>query len=125
MSCLRSPAIRRLVEAGDLQLGLIDEQDLAEITSPYFQGQRLVVCRNPALAEERAGKRAEPLAVTEAELAKVAGMVERGTLRTEAAIGAASGGSRTIEALTECQGTSLHHRDTSDPTMFTGRCPER
>lgn len=60
------------------------------------------MCRNTALAEERAGKRTEPLAVTEAELAKVAGMVERGTLRTEAAIGAAWGGSRMIDVLTEC-----------------------
>lgn len=87
VSCLRSPAIRRLVDAGDLQLGLFDERNLVEIASPDFPGERLVVCRNPALAEERARTREELLAVTEAALARVAGMVERGTLRSAAAIG--------------------------------------
>jgi hypothetical protein len=91
VSCLRGPAIRRLVETGDLQLGLFDERNLAEITSPEFPGERLVVCRNPVLAAERARKREDLLAVTEAELAKVAGMVERGRLRTEAAIGLRAG----------------------------------
>jgi hypothetical protein len=87
VSCLRSPAIRRLVDAGDLQLSLFDERNVAEIASPDFPGERLVVCRNPVLAAERARKRDELLAVTEAELRKVAAMVERGSLRTAAAIG--------------------------------------
>ncbi|MCI0584892.1 MAG: IS1634 family transposase, partial [Chloroflexi bacterium] len=87
VSCLRAPAIRRLVDAGDLQLGLFDERNLVEIASPDFPGERLVVCRNPVLAADRARTRDELLAVTEAELARVAGMVERGTLRTAAAIG--------------------------------------
>jgi hypothetical protein len=91
VSCLRSPAIRRLVEAGDLQLGLFDERNLAEITSPDFPGERLVVCRNPVLAAERARKRDELLAATEAALAKVAGLVERGRLRSAAAIGLRAG----------------------------------
>jgi hypothetical protein len=91
VSCLRSGAIRRLVEAGDLQLSLFDERNLAEITSPDFPGERLVVCRNPVLAAERARKRDELLAVTEAALAKVAAMVERGRLKSAAAIGLRAG----------------------------------
>jgi len=91
VSCLRAPAIRALVEAGDLQLSLFDERDLAQITSPQFPGERLVVCRNPALAAERARKREALLVATEGALAKVAGMVERGTLRSAAAIGLRAG----------------------------------
>lgn len=87
VSCLRGPAIRRLADAGDLQLGLFDQTNLAEITSPEFPGERLVVCRNPALAAERARKRDELLAATEAALARVAAMVGRGSLRTADAIG--------------------------------------
>jgi hypothetical protein len=91
VSCLRGPAIRRLVEGGDLQLSLFDERDLAEIVSPEYPGERLVVCRNPVLAAERARKREALLADTEAALAKVAAMVGRGTLRTAAAIGLRAG----------------------------------
>ncbi len=87
VSCLRAPAIRRLVDAGDLQLSLFDERNLVEIASPEFPGERLVVCRNPVLAADRARTRIELLAVTEAEFGTVAAMVERGTLRSAAAIG--------------------------------------
>src|SRR5664280_632610 len=80
VSCLRAPAIRSLVEAGDLQLSLFDERNLAEVTSPEFPGERLVVCRNPALAAERARKRAELLAATEAALAKLQTAVQAGRL---------------------------------------------
>ena len=71
ITALRAPAIRKLVDSGDLQLSLFDEQDLAEITSPEFPGERLVVCRNPLLAAERTRKRLKLLAATEAELDKV------------------------------------------------------
>jgi len=91
VSCLRAPAIRSLVDAGDLQLGLFDERDLAEITAPAFPGERLVVCRNPALAAERARKREALLAATEAALAKVAAAVSAGRLRTAAGIGLRAG----------------------------------
>jgi hypothetical protein len=91
VSCLRAPAIRALVESGDLQLGLFDERNLAEITSPEFPGERLVVCRNPLLATERARKREALLAATEVALATVAGMVSRGRLRSAAAIGLRAG----------------------------------
>ncbi len=96
VSCLRAPAIRSLVEAGDLQLGLFDERDLAEITSPQFPGERLVVCRNSALAAERARKREALLVATEKALATVAGMVGRGSLRSAAAIGLRAG--RVVDA---------------------------
>jgi hypothetical protein len=96
VSCLRAPAIRALVEAGDLQLGLFDETNLAEIASPDFPGERLVVCRNPALAAERARKREALLVETEAALATVARLVERGRLRTAAAIGLRAG--RVVDA---------------------------
>ncbi len=91
VSCLRAPAIRGLVEAGDLQLGLFDERNLAEITSPEFPGERLVVCRNRALAAERARKREALLAATEAALAKIGAAVEQGRLKTAAAIGLRAG----------------------------------
>ncbi len=83
ISALKSMQIRSLVNSGDLQLSLFDEVNLAEITSPLFPGERLVVCRNPAVAAERARKRAELLAATEAELEKVKASVQgpRGRLR--------------------------------------------
>jgi hypothetical protein len=96
VSCLRGPAIRGLVEGGHLQLSLFDERDLAEIASPDFPGERLIVCRNPVLAAERARKRQELLSVTEDALATVARLVERGRLRSAAAIGLRAG--RVIDA---------------------------
>jgi len=91
ISALRSPAIRGLVEGGTLQLGLFDERDLAEITSPDFPGERLVVCRNPLLRAERARKREDLLAATEALLAPLVARVEAGTLRGADRIGLAVG----------------------------------
>ena len=83
ISALKSVQIRSLVNSGDLQLSLFDEANLAEISSPLFPGERLVVCRNPAVAAERARKRAELLAATEVELEKVKASVDgpRGRLR--------------------------------------------
>jgi hypothetical protein len=95
ISALKSVQIRSLVNSGELQLSLFDQLNLAEITSTAFPGERLVVCRNPAVAVERARKRAELLAATEQELDKVKAMVtgSRGTLRTADAgtIGARAG----------------------------------
>jgi len=85
ISALKSAQIRTLLASGDLQLSLFDEANLAEIVSPAFPGERLVLCRNPALAAERARKRKELLAATEEELEKVRCMVERGRLRDAAA----------------------------------------
>ena len=70
ITALRAPAIRKLMaDDGPLQLSLFDEQDLAEITSPDFPGERLVACRNPVLAADRARKREDLLAATEKLLA--------------------------------------------------------
>jgi hypothetical protein len=92
ITALRSPAIRKLMaDDGPLQLSLFDEQNLAEITSPDFPGERLVACRNPALAEQRARKREDLLAATEKLLAPVIARVQAGRLAGEAAIGTAVG----------------------------------
>jgi len=77
VTALRAPTIKSLAEDGYLQLSLFDETDLVEISHPGFPGERLVLCRNPALAAERARKRDELLAATEAELDKVKAAVER------------------------------------------------
>jgi hypothetical protein len=79
ITALRAPQIRALVDAGAFQLSLFDERDLAEITAPDFPGERLVVCRNPLLAEERTRKREDLLHATEAALAKLADQIARGT----------------------------------------------
>ena len=79
ISALRGPAIRALVESGSLQLSLFDEQNLAEIRSPEYPGERLVACFNPLLAEERRRKRQELIEATEKDLAKIAAEVKRRT----------------------------------------------
>ncbi|MHB0980577.1 MAG: IS1634 family transposase [Thermoleophilia bacterium] len=76
ISALRAPQLKALAASGELQLSLFDECNLAEIHSREFPGERLVVCRNPAVALERRRKREELLRATEAELAKVQAMVE-------------------------------------------------
>jgi len=83
VSALKTAQIRKLINGGELQLSLFDQTNLAEITSPEFEGERLVVCRNPQLAAERARKREELLQATERELDKVSQMVSgpRGSLR--------------------------------------------
>jgi len=94
ITALRAPAIRALAEdGGPLQLSLFDERDLAEIASPDYPGERLVACRNPALAEERTRKRAELLQATERDLLRIQERVrrQRKPLRGEAAIGEAVG----------------------------------
>ena len=78
ITALRAPQIRALVDAGAIQLSLFDERDLAEITAPEFPGERLVVCKNPLLAEERARKREDLLRATEAALTKLADQIARG-----------------------------------------------
>jgi hypothetical protein len=88
ITALRAPAIRALAEAGALQMSLFDARDMAAITSPDYPGERLVVCRNPDLARERARKRQDLLAATEKDLAVIAAAVRRARkpLRGEAAI---------------------------------------
>jgi Transposase DDE domain len=88
ITALRAPAIKKLAAGdGPLQLSLFDEQDLAEITSPDFPGERLVCCRNPVLAAERARKREDLLASTEKLLAPLTARVQAGRLAGAAKIG--------------------------------------
>ena len=77
ITALRAPQVKKLARDGDLQLSLFDVQDLAEITSPDFPGERLIACMNPFLEAERARKRESLLAATEADLAKIAAACAR------------------------------------------------
>jgi len=77
LTALRALEIRALVEGGAIQLGLFDETDLFEIAHPDYEGERLVCCKNPLLADERSRKRASLLSATEAELQKIAEAVSR------------------------------------------------
>ena len=78
VSSLRAPQIAQLVqEHGPFQPSLFDERNLLELTSQHFPGERLVVCRNPLLAQERARKRLELLGATEADLTKIAAATQR------------------------------------------------
>jgi transposase len=94
ITALRGPAIKDLLNSGALQLTLFDQRDMASISSPDFPGERLVVCRNPDLAAERARKREALLAATEKDLAVIKAKVERkrnplrGTAEIALAIGA-------------------------------------
>jgi hypothetical protein len=94
ITALRAPAIQALAtDDGPLQLSLFDQRDLAEITSPDYPGERLIVCRNPALAEERARKRGALLDATEQDLLAIQVRVrrKRRPLKGAAAIGEAVG----------------------------------
>jgi Transposase DDE domain len=88
ITALRAPAIRKLMaDDGPLQLSLFDQQDLAEISSPDFPGERLIACRNPVLAADRARKRQDLLAATEKLLAPLIARVQAGRLTGAAEIG--------------------------------------
>ena len=92
ITALRAPAIKKLMaDDGPLQLSLFDEQNLAEITSPDYPGERLVACRNPVLAADRARTREELLAATEKLLAPVIARVQAGRLAGAGEIGLAAG----------------------------------
>ena len=92
ITALRAPAIKKLMaDDGPLQLSLFDQQDLAEITSPDFPGERLIACRNPVLAEERARKREDLLQATEKLLAPLIARVQAGRLAGAARIGVEAG----------------------------------
>jgi transposase len=80
ISALKTTSIRTLVEAGQIQLDLFDERNLFEATSPDYPGERLIACRNLALARLRAHKRADMLAATEANLLRIQARVAAGRL---------------------------------------------
>ena len=77
ITALRAPQIKALVEGGTIQLGLFDTLDLFEVVHPDYPGERLVACKNPLLAEERARKRTSMLSATRAELGLIAAAVAR------------------------------------------------
>ncbi len=77
ITALRGPAIRKLADSGALDMSLFDERDLAEVSSPEFPGERLIVCRNPLLAAERKRKREDLLQGTERELERIAAATGR------------------------------------------------
>jgi transposase len=87
ITALKSASIRVLIEQGHLQLGLFDERNLLELSSPDYPGERLVACRNPQLAKSRAHKREALLAATEIKLTKIKARVAAGKLSGKDAIG--------------------------------------
>jgi hypothetical protein len=114
ITALRAPAIAALArEDGPLQMSLFDTQDLAEIAHPDYPGERLIACRNPALAAERARKRNELLQATQADLAAIAERVARGTLTGAGKIGEAVG-----KVITKRKVGKHFRRDITD-TSFT------
>ena len=91
ITALKSGAIARLAEAGHLQLDLFDERNLISLTHEDYPGERLIACRNPALAKLRAQKRQDLIAATARELEKVAAMVAAGRLKSAGKIGVRAG----------------------------------
>lgn len=92
ITALKAPQIKKLVAVGALQLSLFDEHNLAEISAPDdFPGERLVVCRNPLVAAERARKRSDLLQATQRGLAEIQQRVQHSTLRGADQIGLAVG----------------------------------
>ena len=87
ITALRPGAIRRLLDGQALQMDLFDERNLFELSHPDFPGERLVACRNPALAQRRAEKRRRLLEATVKALDQVCAMVARGRLKGEDKIG--------------------------------------
>ena len=114
ITALRAPAIRKLMaDDGPLQLSLFDEQDLAEITSEDFPGERLVACRNPVLAADRARTREDLLAATEKLLAPLIARVQAGRLQGAGDIGVEVG-----KAITRYK-TAKHFAVTITDTTLT------
>lgn len=91
ITALRAPQIKKLAEQGALQLSLFDETNLAEIAAADYPDERLIACRNPAVASDRARTRDELLAATDAELDKVARQVAAGRLKDPGKIGVRAG----------------------------------
>ena len=91
VSALRGSSVKKLTEQGDLQLSLFDKMDLAEISSPHYPGERLIVCKNPYLARDRARTRNELLSATQKKLDDFSRRVASGRLKDPARIGQALG----------------------------------
>jgi hypothetical protein len=91
ITALKAPQVKRLVRERAFEPTLFDHQNLAEINSDDYPGERLIVCRNPLVAAERARKRAELIAATERGLEEIKARVDAATLRGAAAIGIEAG----------------------------------
>jgi hypothetical protein len=112
ITCLRAPDIAALAaDDGPLQMSLFDQQDLAEIAHPDYPGERLIACRNPALAELRAHKRHDLLNATEALLDKLVARVQAGTLSGQDTIGVAVG--KVIDRYKMAKHFTIHIAQTS------------
>ena len=117
ITALRAPAIAKLAaEQGPLQMSLFDTQDIAEVTHPDYPGERLIACRNPALAAERARKRADLLAATDKDLTRIAERVQAGTLAGADKIGQAYG-----KVVGKYKVGKHFHRHITDTTFTYGR----
>lgn len=113
LTSLRATDIQKLHQQGVLQLSLFDQRDLVELHDPEQPGRRLVACRNPLLAADRARKRTELLADTESELDKIAVRVQAGRLKQASAIGVAVG------KVINRRKVAKHFRITIDEGVFT------
>ena len=115
ITCLRAPAIQELRDQGAIQLTIFDQQDMAEITSDEYPGERLAVCRNPLLAEERTRKRTELLDATDGELSEISARVMRAKkpLRGAVEIG------RAVERALAHHKVGKHYDITITDTTFT------
>ena len=92
ITALRAPAIAALArDDGPLQMSLFDRQSFAEITHPDYPGERLICCKNPFLAADRARKREDLLAATEKDLEKIQASVASGRLKGAGTIGERAG----------------------------------
>ena len=121
ITALRAPAIRKLMAGdGPLQLSLSDEQDLAEITSPDFPGERLIACRNPVLAAGRARKREDLLAATEKLPAPVIARVAAGRLHGAGPTGVEAG-----KVISTCKTAKHFDLAITDDSLVMTRRPEQ
>ena len=121
ITALRAPQIRQLVEQEYLQLSLFDEQDLAEIQSPDYPGERLIACRNPLLAQERTLSREELLLATEQELDKIAAATLRDKRRLS---GASNIGLRVGKVLNRFKMAKHFHLEIKDDSFHYERNTE-
>jgi len=122
ISALRSDGIRSLVDAGKIDRSLLDEKDLAEITDEdNFPGERLIVCRNPLLADKRARKREELLKATESANSTMRGSRSGGVSQVENQSLRPVGGGH---ALTSPSDSSTFCGIMQRPSSVRGRVPQ-
>ena len=124
VTALRAPTIQQLVDAGSIQMSLLDAHDLAEVTDERYPGERLVLCFNPLLAQERAKRREDLLRATEKELAKVAAMADRGTAGGRAGLRGAVAIAERVGRVVNKHGMAKHLIRTVTDSSFSYRRDE-